>query len=153
MKFAAGLLPFLAGCAAISGWMAGSIEEGIPKLKDKLPRTAKVHMADPVKANGYALHARNRLQVQQSFGKALDGLGVFHSSQTNGCDVAFHVAVDDWHYGDAGFAGIGAWDENVLSVIVMNRKTNRVLTRTRLTANTLDPLVQRYVKSLFRDED
>ena len=143
----------VAGCATVDGLLAGSITEGIPKLRDKLPRSTKVHFADPVKANGYALHARSRLQVQHAFGKAFDGLGVSHSSVTNGCDVAFHVVVDDWHYGDAGFAGIGDRDEVTLSVIVMNRKTSRVLTRSSLVARNLDALVRRYVAGLFKDDD
>ena len=152
MRFAAALLPLLAGCAAISGWMAGSIEEGIPKLRDKLPRTTKVYFADPVKGNGYALHARNRRQVQNAFGNAFDGLGVSHSTDTNGCDVAMHVSVDDWHYADAGFAGVGDRDEIAMSVILVNRRNNRVLSRTRLSARKLDLLVKRYVQTLFKDE-
>ena len=40
------LLPALAGCAYLSGVMAGSIDEGIPKLRDRLPRTSKVYMAN-----------------------------------------------------------------------------------------------------------
>ncbi len=143
----------VAGCTTIDGLMAGSINEGIPKLRDKLPRSTKVHFSDPVKGNGYALHARNRLLVQNAFGKAFDGLGVSHSSVTNGCDVTFHVVVDDWHYGDAGFAGFGDRDEVTLSVIVMNRKTSRVLTRSSLVARRLDALVQRYVKTLFKDKE
>lgn len=151
MKVAAALLPLFAGCAAISGWMAGEIEEGIPKLRDKLPRTAKIHLADPVNANGYQLHARSRRQVENAFGKAFDAIGVSHSSVTNGCDVAFHVVVDGWEYGDAGFSGIGDRDAVSMSVIVMNRKNNRVLTRSSLFARNLDLLVKRYVETLFED--
>ena len=153
LKFAAALLPLFVGCATVSGWMAGSIEEGIPKLRDKLPRTTKVHFADPVNANGAQLHARSRKQVQNAFGKAFDGLGVSHSAQTNGCDVAFRVVVDSWEYGDAGFAGQGDRDAVTMSVIVMNRKTKRVLTRSSLFARNLDLLVKRYVETLFEDEE
>lgn len=142
----------LAGCATMEGWLAGSIEDGIPKLREKLPRTVKVHFADPVKAGGYKLHARNRIQVQNAFGNALDGIGVSHSAKTNGCDVTFHVVVDRWHYADAGFSGIGDRDEISLSVIVMNNKTDRVLTRSTLVARNLDPLVRRYVETLFKNE-
>ena len=151
MKVAAALLPLFAGCAAISGWMAGEIEEGIPKLRDRLPRTAKIHLADPVNANGYQLHARSRRQVENAFGKAFDAIGVSHSSVTNGCDIAFHVVVDGWEYGDAGFSGIGDRDAVSMSVTVMNRKNNRVLTRSSLFARNLDLLVKRYVETLFED--
>ena len=151
MKVAAALLPLFAGCAAISGWMAGSIEEGIPKLRDRLPRTTKVYFADPVNANGYQLHARSRKQVQQAFGKAFDAMGVAHASVTNGCAVAFHVVVEDWAYGDAGFSGIGDRDAISMSVVVMNRQNNRVLTRSSLFARNLDLLVKRYVETLFAD--
>ena len=152
VRFVAALLPLFAGCAVLSGWMAGEIEEGIPKLRDKLPRTAKVYFDDPVNANGAQLHARSRKQVQNAFGKAFDGLGVSHSTQTNGCDVAFHVMVESWEYGDAGFAGQGARDAVTMSVIVMNRKNDRVLTRSSLFARNLDLLVKRYVETLFEDE-
>ena len=146
------LLPIFAGCAVVSGWMAGSIDEGIPKLRARLPRTSKVYLCDPVKANGVALHARSRKQVQSAFGKAMDGIGVSHSSKTNGCDVSIHVVVDSWEYGDAGFAGIGNRDAVTMSVIVMNRNTKRVLTRSSLFARNLDLLVKRYVEKLFEDE-
>jgi len=145
-------MPVLAGCAALSGWMAGSIDEGIPKLRDKLPRTSKVYLADPVNANGHPLHARSLRQVENAFGKALDGIGVSHSSKTNGCDITFHVIVDQWEYGDAGFAGLGDRDAIDMSVVVIRRDTNRVLTRASLFARNLDLLVKRYVEGLFQDE-
>ena len=146
------LLPALAGCAFLSGLMAGSIDEGIPKLRKPIPRTAKIHLADPVKANGHQLHARSKRQVENAFGKALDGIGVAHSSKTNGCNIAFHVVVDSWEYGDAGFAGLGDRDSVTISVVVMNRDTRRVLTRSSLFARNLDLLVKRYVEKLFEDE-
>lgn len=152
MRLVAALLPFFAGCAVVSGWMAGSIDEGIPKLRNRLPRTSKVYLDSPVNANGAKLYARSRNQVHSAFGKALDGIGVSHSSKTNGCDVALHVVVDNWEYGDAGFAGIGDRDAVTMSVIVMNRNTNRVLTRSSLFARNLDLLVKRYVEKLFEDE-
>ena len=145
------LLPLFAGCAAVSGWMAGSIDEGVPKLRDRLPRTAKVHLADPVNANGYQLHARSRRQVERAFGCALDGIGVAHSSRTNGCDIALHVVVDSWEYGDAGFAGLGDRDAVNMSVVVMRQDTKRVLTRSSLFARNLDLLIKRYVETLFED--
>ena len=146
------LMPALAGCAAISGILAGSIDEGIPKLRARLPRTSKVHLANPVNANGHQLHARGRKQVESAFGKALDGIGVAHSSSTNGCDIAFHVVIDSWEYGDAGFAGQGSRDAIAMSVVVMKRDTKRVLTRSSLFARNLDLLVKRYVEKLFEDE-
>ena len=151
MKVAAALLPLFVGCAAASGWMAGSIEEGIPKLRDRLPRTTKVYFADPVNANGYRLHARSRRQVERAFGDAFDGMGVAHSSRTNGCDIAFHVVVDSWEYGDAGFAGQGDRDAVTMSVIVVRQDTKRVLTRASLFARNLDLLIKRYVETLFED--
>lgn len=151
VKAVAALLPLFAGCAPISGWMAGSIDEGIPKLRDRLPRTAKVHLADPVNANGYQLHARSRRQIDHAFGRALDGIGVAHSSRTNGCDIALHVVVDKWEYGDAGFMGQGDRDAITMSVVVMRQDTKRVLTRSSLFARNLDLLVKRYVETLFED--
>ncbi len=147
----AAALPALAGCALVGGWMAGTVEEGIPKLRDRLPRTSRVHLANPVNANGYQLHARSRRQVERAFGSALDGLGVAHSSKTNGCDVSLHVVVDSWEYGDAGFAGFGDRDAVEMSVVVMRLDTRRALTRASLFARDLDALARRYVESLFEE--
>ena len=154
LKKLAVLVPFFvfAGCATVEGWRAGSITEGIPKLRDKLPRTEKIHFADPVNARGYVLHERNRKQVQDAFGKAFDGLGVSHSTETNGCTCTLHVVVDSWEYSDSGFLGSGDRDDILMSVILLNRETDRVLTRATLEAHDLDILVDKYVKTLFEDE-
>lgn len=152
LKTFVAILPILVGCASLHEYMSGTIEEGIPKLRDRLPRTAKVYIADAVNANGYRLHARSRRQVEDAFTAALDGIGVSHSTKTNGCDTAFHVVVDDWQYGDSGFAGDGDRDEVTMSVVVMNRDTERVITRSSLFARNLNVLVRRYVEGLFEDE-
>jgi len=152
MRTLLALLPAFAGCAALSGMMAGDIDEGVPKLRKRLPRTSKVCLKDPVNANGYRLHARGMKQIENAFGKALDGIGVSHSSKTNGCDVTLHVMVDSWEYGDAGFAGIGDRDAVTMSVVVVRSDTNRVLARSSLFARNLDLLVKRYVEKLFEDE-
>ena len=151
LKIVVVALPLLIGCAGMSEWMAGTITEGIPKLRDKLPRTAKIHFADPVNIRGYVLHERNRKQVQDAFGKAFDGLGVSHSTETNGCDYTLHVVVDDWQYSDSGFLGKGDRDEVYMSVMLQNRQTERVHARASLYARNLDLLVGKYVKTLFED--
>lgn len=152
LKIFMAVVPFVLGCASIEGWTAGSITEGIPKMRDKLPRTAKIHFADPVNARGYALHERNRKQVQEAFGKAFDALGVSHSTETNGCSHVINVVVENWEYGDAGF--LGKWDRDEISMAVMlqNADTDRVLTRASLYARNLDLLAMKYVKTLFEDE-
>ena len=152
LKIFMAVIPFVLGCASIEGWMAGSITEGIPKMRDKLPRTAKIHFADPVNARGYALHERNRKQVQEAFGRAFDALGVSHSTETNGCSHVINVVVENWEYGDAGFLGKGDRDEISMAVMLQNADTDRVLTRASLYARNLDVLVMKYVKTLFEDE-
>ncbi|MBP3407003.1 MAG: hypothetical protein J6N18_12960 [Kiritimatiellae bacterium] len=152
LKIFMAVVPFVVGCASVEGWMAGSITEGIPKMRDKLPRTAKIHFADPVNARGYALHERNRKQVQEAFGKAFDALGVSHSTETNGCSHVINVVVENWEYGDAGFLGKGDRDEISMAVMLQNADTDRVLTRASLYARNLDVLVMKYVKTLFEDE-
>jgi hypothetical protein len=152
LKLTVSLMLLSTGCASFEGWMAGSINEGIPKLRKKLSRTEKVYFADPVNARGYALHERNRKQVQDAFGKAFDGIGVSHSSETNGCTCVIRVVVDSWEYGDSGFLGSGDRDEGLMSVMLMNAANDRVLTRAVLNARNLDLLVDKYVKTLFEDE-
>ena len=152
LKIFMAVVPFVLGCASVEGWMAGSITEGIPKMRDKLPRTAKIHFADPVNARGYALHERNRKQVQEAFGRAFDALGVSHSTETNGCSHVINVVVENWEYGDSGFLGNGDRDEISMAVMLQNADTDRVLTRASLYARNLDVLVMKYVKTLFEDE-
>ena len=152
LKIFMAVVPFVVGCASVEGWMAGSITEGIPKMRDKLPRTAKIHFADPVNARGYALHERNRKQVQEAFGRAFDALGVSHSTETNGCSHVINVVVENWEYGDSGFLGNGDRDEISMAVMLQNADTDRVLTRASLYARNLDVLVMKYVKTLFEDE-
>lgn len=142
-----------AGCAAFHDWTSGTIEEGIPKLREKISRSSQVYLADPVNANGYVLHARSRKDVERAFGNALGEIGVSHSFKTNGCDVSVHVVVDSWEYGDAGFSGFGDRDAVTMSVIVTDMKKDRVLTRTSLFARNLDLLVKRYVEGLFEEEE
>ena len=139
----------IAGCAAVGELMSGRIIEGMPKLRDPLPRTVKVYFADPVNVSGYALHARNRKQIQDAFFSAFAAVGVSCSVQTNGCDFAFHVAVTDWEYGDAGFSGQGDRDSVSMAVVLMNLKNERVVARHELYARNLDLLIRRYVEKLF----
>lgn len=139
----------LAGCETARGFLAGKITDGIPKLRKPLARTSKVYFADPVNASGYALHARNRKQIQDAFGKAFDAAGISHSVKTNGCDTSFHVAVTEWEYGDAGFSGTGDRDSVSMSVIVMKMDVKRVVARHELYARNLDLLIKRYVEKLF----
>lgn len=152
LKPIAAVLFLLSGCASFEGWMAGSITEGVPKMRKKLPRTVKVHFADPVNPRGYVLHERNRKQVQDAFGKAFDVLRVQHSTETNGCSHVIRVVVDHWGYGDAGFLGSGDRDSVDMTVMLQDTGTERVLTRASLYARNLDPLVLKYVKTLFEDE-
>ena len=152
LKALIAIVPVVVGCASIEGWMAGSITEGIPKMRDRLPRTAKIHFADPVNARGYALHERNRKQVQDAFGKAFDALGVAHSTETNGCSHMLNVVVESWEYGESGLLGPGDRDKISMAVMLQNADTDRVLTRASLYARNLDLLVMKYVKTLFEDE-
>jgi hypothetical protein len=152
LKSIIAVIPLFAGCAAMSGWMAGSITEGVPKLHKKLPRTVKVYFADPVNIRGYALHERSRKQVQDAFGKAFDALGVTHSTETNGCSHTLRVVVERWEYGDSGFLGSGDRNEVFMSVMMQNNDTDRVLARASLYAQNLDVLVLKYLKTLFEDE-
>ena len=151
LKAAAAAFLLFAGCATVSEWMSGSVHEGVPKLRRRLPRTAKVHFANPVNARGYVLHERNRGQVQDAFAKAFDALGVSHSVETNGCDHTLHVVVESWEYNGSGFFGAGDRDEVCMSVVMANNGTGRVLSRVSLYARDLDLAVLKYVKMVFED--
>jgi hypothetical protein len=140
-----------AGCAAMNEWTAGRIDEGIPKLRQRLPRTVKVHFSDPVNTRGVVLHERTRKQVQAAFCKAFDELGVQCSPETNGCTHVISVVVGNWEYSDSGFFGPGDRDEISMAVMLQNAETQRVVSRASLHARNLDLLVIKYVKTLFDD--
>ena len=140
------------GCASIDRWTAGKITEGIPRLRDKLPRNVKMYFADPINVRGYVLHERSRKQVQDVFTKAFGAIDVNYSTETNGCNYALHVVVENWEYGDAGFLGKGDRDSVAMAVLLRDMKTNRILTRSSLYAWNLELLVEEYVKTLFEDD-
>ena len=139
----------LAGCASVRKLASGRITEGIPKLRNPLPTSTKVSFADPVNVSGYTLHARNRSQSQEAFFDAFAAVGVESSARTNGCNLALHVAVTDWEYGDAGFSGKGDRDSVSMSVMLMNLEHERVVARHELYARNLNLLVKRYVEKIF----
>lgn len=143
-KFIFLLLPLLlAGCAGLSG----DIEEGLPKLRDKLPETTKVYLACPLKPNGGRLYSRNGQLVVDEFKAAFTARGisvkvddrrsggttdVLDAAVANGCDLVVFSQVLSWQYGEAGFSGFGGRDEVLLSVMLMRPDTRRVVTRANL---------------------
>ena len=138
------LLLLAGGCAFFSG----SIEEQLPKLRDKLPETSRVYLANPLNPNGGFLYTRNGNLVVNEFRRAFERRGIAVTAaarrgverssvraeaKTNDCTVAVFSEILSWSYGDAGFSGFGGRDEVVLSVMLMNPATERVTTRARLT--------------------
>lgn len=136
----AALLAIAAGCALFPG----AIEEGIPKLRDKLPETTKVYLSSPLNPRGGFLYTRNAQIVVDEFKAAFDKRGiqvtvpgrrsgepstVLAKARTNGCDVVLFTQIVEWNYGDAGFSGLGGRDEVTLSVMLMDAVSERVLTR------------------------
>ena len=175
----AGLAAFAAGCAMFSG----TIEDGIPKLRDKLPVTARIYVACPTGANGLSLHTRNARIVATEFSKAFAARGVvavtppertgniqdaLGKAKAENCDKVLFTRILDWEYGDAGFSGVGGRDEVVLSAVLMDVETERILYRARLYVNNgigrsaagggtpeeaVAPVILKYVRSLFPPED
>ena len=136
-------LSLMAGCALFPG----SIEEGLPKLRDKLPETTKVYLPCPINPRGGFLYTRNAKLVVDAFAAALKQRGiatvladkrsgqqpdVLAQARTNGCDVVLFSQIQEWNYGDAGFSGFGGRDEVTLSVMLMDATKERVLTRATL---------------------
>ncbi len=136
-------LSLMAGCALFPG----SIEEGLPKLRDKLPETTKVYLPCPLNPRGGFLYTRNANLVADAFAAALKRRGiatvladrrsgkqpdVLAQARTNGCDVVLFSQIQEWDYGEAGFSGFGDRDEVTLSVMLMDATKERVLTRATL---------------------
>ena len=122
----------------------GSIEEGLPKLRDKLPETTKVYLPCPLNPCGGYLYTRNAQIVVDEFKAAFARRGidvvvparrsgknpdVIAQAKTNGCDVVLFSQIQEWNYGDAGFSGLGGRDEVTLSVMLMDPVKERVMTR------------------------
>ena len=129
-----------AGCAMFPG----SIEEGLPKLRDKLPETTRVYLPRPLNPRGGFLYTRNAQIVTDEFRKAFESRGIsvampdrrsgkqpeiYAQAKTNKCDVVLITQILEWNYGEAGFSGIGGRDEVTLSTMLVDPNLDRVLTR------------------------
>ena len=138
--FLMGLLAAAAGCALFPG----AIEEGLPKLRDKLPESTKVYLPRPLNPRGGFLYTRKAQVVADEFKAAFDTRGisvvmpdrrsgdqadVIALAKTNSCDVVLFVQILEWNYGDAGFSGVGGRDEVTLSTMLMDPDHERVLSR------------------------
>jgi len=134
------ILALVAGCVLFPG----SIEEGLPKLRDKLPETTKVYLPSPLNPRGGFLYTRNAQVVADEFKAAFVKRGisvtmpdkrskgtpdVIAQAKTNKCDVVLFTQILEWNYGDAGFSGIGGRDEVTISTMLMDVVLERVLTR------------------------
>ena len=130
----------VAGCVLLPG----SIEEGLPKLRDKLPETTRVYLPNPLNPHGGFLYTRNAQVVAGEFKAAFEKRGisvtmpdkrskqtpdVIAQAKTNKCDVVLVTRIIEWNYGDAGFTGIGGRDEVTISTMLMDPVLERVLTR------------------------
>lgn len=133
-------LAIVAGCVLFPG----SIEEGLPKLRDKLPETTRVYLPSPLNPHGGFLYTRNAQVVASEFKAAFEKRGIsvtmpdkrsketpdiIAQAKTNKCDVVLVTQILEWNYGDAGFTGFGGRDEVTLSTMLMDPVLERVLTR------------------------
>jgi hypothetical protein len=135
-------LALVAGCVLFPG----SIEEGLPKLRDKLPETTRVYLPSPLNPNGGFLYTRNAQVVAGEFKAAFEKRGIsvampdkrsketqtldiMAQAKTNKCDVVLVTQILEWNYGDTGFTGFGGRDEVTLSTMLLDPVLERVLTR------------------------
>ena len=140
------LLALATGCV----FFPGSIEEGLPKLRDKLPETTKVYLPRPLNPRGGFLYTRNAQVVANEFKAAFEKRGIsvtmpdkrsketsdiMAQAKTNKCDVVLVTQILEWNYGDAGFSGFGGRDEVTLSTMLMDPVLERVLTRATIQVN------------------
>ncbi len=133
-------LAVASGCALFPG----SIEEGLPKLRDRLPETTKVYLPRPLNPRGGFMYTRNAQIVTDEFKAAFEKRGIsvtmpekrsgkqidiYAQAKTNKCDVVLITQIVEWNYGEAGFSGIGGRDEVTLSTMLIDPNLDRVLTR------------------------
>ncbi len=142
-------LIFLSGCMM----SPGEIEEGLPKLRDKLPVSTKVYFARPLNRNGAWLYERSEWTVMNAFRTAMTNRNItvttppvpkkkrkrpmtrdelFKTARKLKQDVVLFVQIVKWEYGDAGFSGFGGRDDVTMSVMWINPNTERVVTRSNV---------------------
>ncbi len=143
------VLLILSGCMM----SPGEIEEGLPKLRDKLPLSTKVYFARPLNRNGAWLYERSEYTVMNAFLTAMTNRNIavstppvpkeirkrpmtkdelFETAKKLKQDVVLFVQIVKWEYGDAGFSGFGGRDDVTMSVMWIDPVKDRVVTRSRV---------------------
>lgn len=137
------LLLLMAGCVLFPG----TIEEQLPKLRDKLPESTRVYIPNPLNPQGGFLYTRNAQVIVDEFRHAFAARGisvhipdrrsgsrrsVAEDAMTNKCDVVLFTNIESWEYGEAGFSGFGGRDEVTLSVVLADPARDRILSRSRI---------------------
>jgi len=130
-----GTLAVCAGCSALRRGR-GEVVDGLPKLEERLPKDAAFFLAPT--------HPR----VKRIFADALRAKGFAVVEKEEDADVGLNVKVDSWEYNDAGFSGFGPRDEMELSVRLVDRRSKRVLARSRISVRSDFGIVRDYVGKL-----
>ncbi len=130
------LTALLLGCET-TPWVRGSIAEGLPRLVEKFPPKTTFFVAETER------------RVKRDFEKALRVRGFRTTKEKDKCDVVVKVTVDSWEYNDIGFGGKqGPRDDMELSVVLIDPKKKRILSRSRISLRSDFRIIQQYVDGL-----
>jgi hypothetical protein len=137
--FAAVAALMLAGCQTNL-----EITQGVPKMREPLPKETKVFLIGPALENAASQFERSPAKATRAFKKALTDFGIdvttpekmpetrdqaFREAVEKKCDVILYVTVESWSYSDSGFSGSGIRDEVNFKVMFVKPDTRIVLER------------------------
>ena len=126
----------LAGCST-TPWVRGSIDQGRPKLERKLPQDVAFFVTKTEK------------RVGNAFRKALEARGFALAEKEETCDIVLKATVESWEFNDVGFGGRGGnRDDMELSVLLVDRRRHRVLSRAKISIRSDFRIISKYVEGL-----
>ena len=123
---------FLAACCGC--WTPGSVEEALPKHKEKFPAGTSFFVAPTER------------RVASALRRALCARGFEVKDARDDADLV--VTVTSWTDNDAGFSGFHDRDDMSLVITVSDRKTKLVRARSNVTVRSDFRILEKYVKTL-----
>ena len=124
-------LLMLSGC-----WTPGSVQENLPRLRDKLPLETSFYVEKTEK------------RVRKALSDALEARGFKVVEKKDAADVAVVTKVLSWEYNDAGFSGFRDRDEMTLSIALERVATKRILARHTISVESDFRIIAKYIDSL-----
>ena len=130
------ILTTLALLALCGCWTPGSVEEVLPKHRDKFPAGSSFFVA------------QTERRVESALKRALRARGFDVKDNREEADLVMTAKVTAWEYNDAGFSGFRDRDDMLLVITVVDRKTKFVKARSNVMVRSDFRILEKYVKTL-----